>query len=172
MKGLDHCYHCLLLYLEVKRLLTIILQTMSSNNNNIATHVPILDGTNYREWESQMKGYLQSQGLWRVANGTVTHPTDDQPVEQAKWDILDDMAQGALTLHISPNCCNHIGATPAEMWTALETAYRQVGISRIYGDFKALVSFRLSGTVRTWGNCIISTVNNRVLILSLSTVIG
>ena len=125
----------------------IILQTMSSSgNNNIATHVPILDGTNYWEWESQMKGYLQSQGLWRVANGTVTRPADNQLVEQAKWDILDDMAQGALALRISPNCRNHIGATSAEMWTALETAYRQVGISRIYGDFKALVLFRLSGT--------------------------
>ena len=55
------CYHHLLLHLEVQQLLTIILQTMSSsNNNNIATHVPILDGTNYQEWESQMKGYLQS----------------------------------------------------------------------------------------------------------------
>ena len=93
-----------------------------------------------------MKGYLQSQGLWRVANGTVTRPTDDQPVEQAKWDISDDMAQGALTLRISPNCCNHIGAKSAETWTALGTAYGQVGISRIYGGFKALVSFRLSGT--------------------------
>ena len=79
------CYHRLLLHLEVKQLLTIILQTMSSsNNNNIATHIPILNGTNYREWESQMKEYLQSQGLWRVANGTVTRPADDQPVEQAK----------------------------------------------------------------------------------------
>ena len=146
MKGLHCCYHRLLLHLEVKQLLTIILQTMSSNNNNIATHVPILDGTNYREWESQMKGYLQSQGLWRVANGMVTHPADDQLVEQAKWDISDDMAQGALTLRISTNCRNHIGATSAETWTALETAYGQVGISRIYGDFKALVLFRLSGT--------------------------
>ena len=119
---------------------------MSSNNNNIATHVPILDGTNYWEWESQMKEYLQSQGLWRVVNDMVTCPADDQPVEQAKWDISDDMAQGALTLHISSNCCNHIGAMLAETWTALGTAYGQVGISRIYGDFKALVSFRLSGT--------------------------
>ena len=86
MKGLHCRYHCLLLHLEVKQLLTIILQTMSSsNNNNIATHVPILNGTNYQKWESQMKGYLQSQGLWRVANGTVTCPADDQPVEQAKW---------------------------------------------------------------------------------------
>ena len=142
---LHHCYHHLLLHLEVQQLLTIILQTMSSSsNNNIATHVPILDGTNYREWESQMKGYLQSQGLWRVANRMVTRPADDQPVEQAKWDISDDMAQGALTLCISPNCRNHIGASSAETWTALENAYRQVGISRIYGDFKALVSFRLS----------------------------
>ena len=147
MKGLHCHYHRLLLHLEVQQLLMIILQTMSSStNNNITTHVPILDGMNYQEWESQMKGYLQSQGLWRVANGTVTRPADDQPVKQAKWDISDGMAQGALTLHISPNCRNHIGATSAETWTTLATAYGQVGISRIYGDFKALVSFRLSGT--------------------------
>ena len=147
MKGLHYRYHRLLLHLEVQQLLTIILQTMSSsNNNNIATHVPILDGTNYREWESQMKGYLQSQGLWRVANGTVTRSADDLMVEQAKWDISDNMAQGALTLCISPNCRNHVGATSAETWTALATAYGQVGISRIYRDFKALVSFKLSGT--------------------------
>ena len=56
------------------------------------------------------------------------------------------MAQSALTLRISPNCRNHVGDTSAETWTALGTAYGQVGISRIYGDFKALVSFRLSGT--------------------------
>ena len=93
-----------------------------------------------------MKGYLQSQGLWRVANGTVTRPANNLVVEQAKWDISDDMAQGAFTLRISPNCRNHVGATSAETWTASATAYGQVGISRIYGDFKALVSFKLSGT--------------------------
>ena len=119
---------------------------MSSNNNNIATHIPILDGTNYREWESQMKGYLQSQGLWRVANSTVTRLADDLAIKQAKWDISDNMVQGALTLRISPNCHNHVGATSAETWTALATAYGQVGISRIYGDFKALESFKLSST--------------------------
>ena len=81
-----------------------------------------------------------------MANGTVTRPADNQLVNQAKWDISDDMAQGALTLRIFPNCRNHIGATSAETWTTLGTAYGQVGISRIYGDFKALVSFRLSGT--------------------------
>ena len=86
----------------------------SSNNNNIATHIPILNGTNYQEWESQMKEYLQSQGLWRVANGMVTCPTDDQPVEQAKWDISDNMAQGALTLRIhipqlSQSHWSHVG---------------------------------------------------------------
>ena len=118
----------------------------SINNNNITTHVPVLNGTNYQEWESQMKGYLQSKGLWQVANGVVTRPANDQAIKQTKWDILDDMAQGALTLRISHNCCNHVGDMSAETWTNLQTAYRQVGISRIYRDFKALVSFRLSST--------------------------
>ena len=47
------------------------------------------------------------------------------------------------------------------------------GVYKHHGLPKNIISDQdVLFTVRTLGNCIISTVNNRVLILSLSTVIG
>ena len=57
---------------------------VSSNqaNPSISTYVPILDGTNYREWSVQMCTYLRSVGYWLIVNGTTTAPMD--PVELQK----------------------------------------------------------------------------------------
>ena len=52
---------------------------MSSSNNassSVATYVPILNRSNYHEWESQMTAFLRLQGLWRIVNGTFTQPED------------------------------------------------------------------------------------------------
>jgi hypothetical protein len=38
------------------------LTEMSSSNN--ASLVPILDGTNYRQWAVAMKAFIQSTGMW------------------------------------------------------------------------------------------------------------
>ena len=75
---------------------------MSSNNNNnntcdnVAAQVPVLDGTNYRVWSSNMKAYLQAHGVWRIVDGSVARPTD--AAEAAKWDVSDDIAQGNIVL--------------------------------------------------------------------------
>ena len=65
---------------------------MSSNNaaSSIATYVPVLNGNNYCEWESQMTAFLRSQGLWRIVNGTFTQPEDMDT--RNKWDMSDNMA--------------------------------------------------------------------------------
>ena len=68
---------------------------MSLNNNassSVATYVPILNGSNYWEWESQMTTFLRLQGLWRIVNRTFSWPTDVNAGN--KWDMSDDMAQG------------------------------------------------------------------------------
>ena len=68
---------------------------MSSNNNvtsSVATYVPVLNGSNYHEWESQMTAFLRLQGLWRIVNETFPQPTDVD--SRNKWDVSDDMAQG------------------------------------------------------------------------------
>ena len=120
----------------------------SSNNNNnassLSTHIPILDGSNYREWREQIKAFLQSSGLWLIIDGTITQPAD--PVKSQKWLISNNQALGHITLCISVNIRNHLAATSNLTWLALETAFSLVGISRIYGDFKSLVNFRLSGS--------------------------
>ena len=75
-----------------------------SNNqatSSVSTHVPILDGTNYREWAAQMCAYLRLVSLWLIVNGTTVAPTD--LVELQKWTLLDSMANGAIELRCSLN---------------------------------------------------------------------
>ena len=61
--------------------------SLVSNNQATTTYVPILDGTNYREWSAQMQAYLHSVGYWLIVYGTTTAPTD--PVELQKWTLSD-----------------------------------------------------------------------------------
>ena len=117
---------------------------MSSSNNNasssVATYVPILNGSNYHEWESQMTAFLRLQGLWRIVNGTATHPDETTSPDAAnKWDVSDDMAQGQITLCLDPTICNQVGATSATTWTNLANAFGTTGVSKIFGDFRSLV---------------------------------
>ena len=89
---------------------------MSSNNNatSVATYIPILNGSNYCEWESQMTAFLRSQGLWRIVNGTATHLDETTSLDVAnKWDMSDDMAQGQITLCLDPTIHTQVGATSA-----------------------------------------------------------
>ena len=119
---------------------------MSNNQatSSVSTHIPILDGTNYREWATQMRAYLQSVGLWLIVSGTTTAPMD--PVELQKWTLSDLMANGAIELQCSLNICDLIGNTSAATWTALSTAFSATGVSRLFGDFKAVTQFHFSGT--------------------------
>ena len=76
---------------------------VSSNQatSSVSTHVPILDGTNYREWAAQMHAYLQSVGLWLIVSSTTMAPTN--LAELAKWTLSDSMANGAIELRCSLN---------------------------------------------------------------------
>ena len=62
--------------------LCFLIVSSSQANPSISTYVPILDGTNYREWSAQMRAYLRSVGYWLIVNSTTTAPTD--PAELAK----------------------------------------------------------------------------------------
>ena len=75
---------------------------VSSNQatTSVSTYVPILDGTNYREWSAQMRAYLRLVSYWLI-DGTTTAPTD--PAELQKWTLSDSMANGAIELRCSLN---------------------------------------------------------------------
>ena len=119
---------------------------MSSNqaNPSVSTYVPILDGTNYREWSAQMRAYLRSVGYWLIVNGTTTAPTD--PAELAKWTLSDLMANGTIELQYSLNIRDLIGNTSNATWTALSNTFGTTGVSCLFGDFKQVTQFRFSGT--------------------------
>ena len=116
----------------------------SQANPSVSIYVPILDGTNYREWSAQMRAYLRPVGCWLIVNGTTTAPTD--PAELAKWTLLDSMANSAIELRCSLNICDLIGNTSAATWTALSNAFGTTGVSQLFGDFKQVTQFRFSGT--------------------------
>ena len=76
---------------------------MSNNQatTSVSTYVPILDGTNYREWSAQMRAYLHSVSYWLIVNGTTMAPMD--PGELQKWTLSDSMANSAIELRCSLN---------------------------------------------------------------------
>ena len=119
---------------------------MSNNQatTSVSTYVPILDGTNYREWSAQMQANLCSVSYWLIVNGTTTAPMD--PVELQKWTLSDSMANGAIKLRCSLNIQDLIAATSAATWTALSNAFGATGVPRLFGDFTAVTQFCFSGT--------------------------
>ena len=102
---------------------------MSSNQatSSVSTYVPILDGTNYREWSAQMRAYLHLVGYWLIVNGTTTVLMD--PVELQKWTLSDLIANGAIELRCSLNIRDLIAATSTAMWTALSNTFGVTGVS-------------------------------------------
>ena len=144
-----------------------------SNNqatSSVSTHVPILDGTNYREWATQMRAYLRSVGLWLIVSGTTMVPTD--PAELAKWTLSDSMANGAIELRCSLNIRDLIAATSAATWTALSTAFGATGVSHLFRDFKAVTQFRFSGTQHPAAEISRFNTHNQRLVVSGVTLNG
>ena len=88
--------------------------------------------------------YLRLVGLWLIVNGTTVAPMD--PAELQKWTLSDSMANGAIELRCSLNIPDLITATSAATWTALSNSFGVTGVSRLFGDFKAVTQFCFSGT--------------------------
>ena len=94
-----------------------------------------------------MTAFLRSQGLWRIVNGTATCPDETTSLDTAnKWDMSDNMAQGQMTLCLDPTIHNQVGATSTTTWTNLANAFGITGVSKVFGDFHALIQFRMSGS--------------------------
>ena len=70
-------------------------------------------------------------------------PTD--PVELQKWTLSDSMANNAIELRCSLNIRDLIAATSTATWTALSDSFGPTGVSRLFGDFKAVTQFCFSG---------------------------
>ena len=91
--------------------------------------VPLLDGSNYRDWSVMMQSYLQLQELWEVVDGNFRMPQEPQPTrdatgatvavpaavrehyneEYARWNVADNKAIGAITLRVHASIRHYRG---------------------------------------------------------------
>jgi hypothetical protein len=147
--------------------------TMSSQ---LATLVPVFDGTNYLVWSRAMKAYLQSQGLFGYTDGSLTIPVsipavaaspvvpatattpafaaitavaayDPTPAEVLSWKKSNDMAMGAIILRLSPSIQQLITQVTAEdLWTHLTDIYDKDSLSTVYKDWKEVQNTRFNST--------------------------
>ncbi|KAF5318350.1 hypothetical protein D9611_014250 [Ephemerocybe angulata] len=123
-------------------------------SNTLTTLVSVFDSTNYSTWSDLMWAYLEFQGLSLHVDGTLprptaaaSSPTSEELEAQAKWDMQDKQARGAIILRLTPSVRSVVipKKTSKEVWDLLKETYGTPGITVIYADFKKLVSFRFSG---------------------------
>jgi hypothetical protein len=141
--------------------------TMSSQ---LATLVPVFDGTNYLVWSRVMKAYLQSQGLFGYTDGSLTIPVsipavaatattpafaavaavaayDPTPADILSWKKSNDMAMGAIILRLSPSIQQLITqVTAEELWTHLTDIYDKDSLSTVYKDWKEVQNTQFNST--------------------------
>ena len=85
---------------------------MSTSNKSSLTTVSVLDGLNYLIWESQMKAWLRSKGLWQITCSNKKRfpqaaDTESVTIRQAsynsqmEWDNKDNQTYGLILLHVN-----------------------------------------------------------------------
>jgi hypothetical protein len=145
-------------------------------SSQLATLVPIFNGTNYLVWSRAMKAYLQSQGLFGYTDGSLTIPIsipavaaspvvpatattlaidavtavpayNPTPADILSWKKSNDMAMGAIILRLSPSIQQLIlQDTAEELWTHLTDTYDKDSLSTVYKDWKEVQSIRFNST--------------------------
>src|SRR5258708_12649576 len=122
-------------------------------SGQLASFVPVLDGSNYLEWARLLEAYLKMQSLWAVMSGSWDKlvPKDANNVtekEEEKIDVWDEdnyQAVGTMVLHISPSIIPLIdGQTASDAWVTLKKAFGTSTPSVIYKDFREAINFRLN----------------------------
>jgi gag-polypeptide of LTR copia-type len=94
-------------------------------STNVASLVPILDGTNYGIWSKAMKAYLMSLGLWGYADGTLVEPTADAD-GHPEWVQKNSMTMGNIVLRVNVSIQQEVAdlAAADTIWNRLLTLYR------------------------------------------------
>ena len=66
----------------------------------------ILNNTNYFQWLPHMVDILRSKGLYRIATGLETKPSDND--KATKWENKQDQARGLIGMSIAQDLRFHI----------------------------------------------------------------
>ncbi|KAJ2983865.1 hypothetical protein NUW54_g10588 [Trametes sanguinea] len=112
---------------------------INNMSNSLTTLVPVLDGSNWREWSSRMKAYLMSQGQWYVIESTL--PAEGA-ANRETWVGDNHRAMGNISLRVNASILERLAAktTAGEMWNDLESRYSQQGVAAVFAEFKAAMN--------------------------------
>src|SRR5260370_14735535 len=122
-------------------------------SGQLASFVPVLDGSNYLEWARLLEAYLKMQSLWAVTSGSWDRlvPKDANNVTEKEeekidlWDEDNSQAVGTMVLRISPSIIPLIdGQTAPDAWVTLKKVFGTSTPSVIYKDFREAINFRLN----------------------------
>jgi hypothetical protein len=103
--------------------------TTIMTSKDIALHVPMFVGQDFRFWKEHMMDYLGAQRLLGYALGqcqrpvaaNVAQPTQAKLMAQANWDEIDLQVKSMISMRLSMNLRTLIGTTSAATWTNLES---------------------------------------------------
>ncbi len=133
-----------------------------SSNNNTATLVPILDGTNYAQWAVAMKAFLMSMAHWAYPQGHVERASFSDKKEdrerlpemekeeicakQAAWDEKDGVVMGHIVLRTNAMIQQVLieCTTSFAMWNSLHETYGKATAPTVFRDFKDCLGAHIS----------------------------
>jgi gag-polypeptide of LTR copia-type len=122
------------------------------SSKDIALHVPMFVGQDFRFWKEHMTDYLGAQRLLgyvlgqhqRPVAANAAQPTQAELAAQADWDEIDLQVKSMISMQLSTNLRTLIGTTSAAMWMALEQRYSIPHFTGIYKDYELIHSIRLT----------------------------
>jgi gag-polypeptide of LTR copia-type len=125
--------------------------TTNMSSKDIASHVPMFIGQDFRTWLERMTDYLGAQRLLGYALGqrlrpvpaNVAAPTQAELMAMADWDKVDLQVKSMISMQLSSNLRTLIGTTSAATWTNLHQCYGIPHFTGIYRDYELAHSIKL-----------------------------
>jgi hypothetical protein len=122
------------------------------SSKDIALHIPMFVGQDFRFWKEHMTDYLGAQRLLGYALGQrqrpvaaiMVQPTQAELVAMVDWDEIDLQVKSMISMRLSTNLRTLIGTTSAAMWTNLDQRYGVPHFTGIYKDYELIHSIRLT----------------------------
>jgi gag-polypeptide of LTR copia-type len=126
--------------------------TTNMSSKDIASHVPMFIGQDFRFWKEAMTDYLGAQRLLgytlgqrqRPVTANVVQPTQAELVAQADWDEIDLQVRSMISMRLSTNLRTLIGTMSMATWTNLEQRYGIPHFTGIYKDYELAHSIKLT----------------------------
>jgi len=131
------------------------------SSKSIEDRIPMLDGSNYLEWEKIMYAYLRSKGLWQITSGGDIRPTPLNPTADPKpsvaniaernkkiadWDKENDKALGLIQMKRTISLSTYDESTSCSTWNRLKKTFATPTATAVFD----LMTFRSCWQSRFW----------------------